>query len=223
MEREEGLRGSQGDTQQRLAGLCTSSGYVKGTRALCDLGGECGHLGCCQLGSSASGWDLVTQPPQSGSHLSSPASSCPEAFPRCGGHSATVACARKVPGPSSSACARAWASTAGLTQSPVSAPGCSHQTTAALGTGQKGSVTPGPAQRPTLRRVRGVGQGGGPRTLSAQETGEGRHWTGTQKTALSPFPGSTPANCQQTPYPVVSCSPPRYGYPSRFSLNFKHV
>lgn len=146
------------------------------------------------------------------SHLSSPVSSCPAAFPRCGGRSATAACARRAPGPSSSACARVWALTAGLTPSPVSAPGCSHQTTAALGTGQRAIVTLGQAQGPTPRGVRGgTGQGGWPSTLSAQGTGEGWHWAVTQKPIFCRMvlhsQGTTPPNCQHTPCTVHKLVP----------------
>lgn len=171
----------------------------------------------CQPGV---GRDLqsVARTPWPGSHLSSPASSCPVAFPRCGGRSATAACARTAPGPSSSACARVWASTAGLTRSPVSAPGCSHQTTAALGTGQKATVTPGSRTETHSQESQRSGPGrGGPRTLSA------RDWGVTEKLLSLHSQGSTPANCQQTPCPVVSQPPNPQGYPSRFSLNFKHV
>lgn len=154
-------------------------------------------------GHSQRGWDLVIQPPRPGSHLSSPVSSCPAAFPRCGDRSATAACVQRAPDPSGSACARAWASTVGLTRSPVSAPGCSHQTTAALGTGQRTTVTPGQAQRPTPRRGRGgAGQGGWPGTLFTKETGEGWHWTVTQKlfsvSTVFHSQGTIPPNCQQT-------------------------
>lgn len=65
-------------------------------------------------------------------HLSSPDASCPWVSPRCAGPGARVASGRRALAPSSSACARVWASPAGQRRNPESDPGWSPRTDAGL-------------------------------------------------------------------------------------------
>lgn len=174
-------------------------GCVKGSRALCDVSGGYGHLGSCQLG----GWDT---PARSSPFFSSFFMS--RSFSTLWG-SLSHSCMRtKGSRPFKLSLCQGLGLDSRSDTEPCVSPRMLSPNNRCPGDRAEGSCHPRPRETHSQdRKVRGAGREGGPSALSAQETGEGRNWTATQKLLSLHSQVSTPANCQETPCPVVSRPP----------------